>query len=263
MHEGYLVDYDPLVIRSEVTMQGAFLQPDEEVALQDRDTGRVRYEVLEDQRELPPPDIDQEWAVPDRDRKIVAEVATYLRDQERERGRFPKTLVFAHNDLPHVSHADRLVDLLRTEFERGDAFVQKITGSPSVDRPLQRIREFRNRPEPAIVVTVDMLSTGVDIPALENIVFLRPIKSRILFEQMMGRGTRRCDQIAKSHFTVFDAVGVLEYFAQASAFVAEPPDKPSRTVAEVIDAILNNQDRDYNVRSLVRRLQRIAKEITF
>ena len=43
--------------------------------------------------------------------------------------------------------------------------MQKITGSPSVDRPLQKIREFRNRPNPKVVVTVDMLTTGVDIPA--------------------------------------------------------------------------------------------------
>jgi type I restriction enzyme, R subunit len=49
--------------------------------------------------------------------------------------------------------------------------------------------KFRNLRTPAIVVTVDLLSTGVDIPDLEFIVFLRPVKSRILFEQMLGRGT--------------------------------------------------------------------------
>src|SRR5439155_832988 len=80
----------------------------------------------------------------------------------------------------------------RYEYGHGDGFVQKLTGSPPVDRPLQRIREFRNRPYPGIVVTVDMLSTGVDIPALEFLVFLRPVKSRILWEQMLGRGTRKC-----------------------------------------------------------------------
>lgn len=69
------------------------------------------------------------------------------------------------NDLPHTSHADQLVGLARDIFGHGDAFVQKITGT--VDRPLQRIREFRNRDLPGIVVTVDMLSTGVDIPDLE------------------------------------------------------------------------------------------------
>ena len=56
---------------------------------------------------------------------------------------------------------------------------------------LQAIREFRNRPEPGVVVSVDLMSTGVDIPDLEYPVFLRPIKSRILFEQMLGRGTRK------------------------------------------------------------------------
>ena len=75
------------------------------------------------------------------------------------------------------------MDLCRDIFGRGDAFVQKITGSATVDRPLQRIKEFRNRPEPHIVVTVDMLSTGVDIPSLENIIFLRPVKSRILLNK--------------------------------------------------------------------------------
>ena len=60
-------------------------------------------------------------------------------------------------------------------------------------------------PEPGIVVTVDLLSTGVDIPDLEFIVFLRPVQSRILFEQMLGRGTRKGEKYPdKSHFTVFD-----------------------------------------------------------
>jgi type I restriction enzyme, R subunit len=262
VREGYLVDYDPVVIRSDIAMRGTFLHPGEAVTLQDRQTGQLRFEQLEDERELPPSELDEEWAAPDRDRKVVKELAKYLREQEEALGHFPKTLIFAHNDLPHVSHADRLVNLLRDEFNRGDAFVQKITGNPNVDRPLQHIREFRNRPEPGIVVTVDMLSTGVDVPALENIVLLRPVKSRILFEQMLGRGTRRCDELGKTKFTVFDAVGALEYFAQASAFTADPPDKPTRQVGEVIRAIYNNEDRDYNVRVLVRRLQRIAKDVS-
>nr|MBC8446500.1 DEAD/DEAH box helicase family protein [Chloroflexota bacterium] len=262
VREGYLVDYDPIVIRSEIGMTGAFLRPGDEVGLTDRETGQLRFELLEDERELPPSELHQEWAAPDRDRKVAQEVAKYLREQEHERGHFPKTLVFAHNDIQHISHCNRLVNLWRDEFGRGDGFVEKITGSPDVDRPLQRIREFRNRPEPGIVVTVDMLSTGVDIPALENIVFLRPVKSRILFEQMMGRGTRRCDEISKAHFTVFDAVRVLEYFSQASAFTADPPAKPTRKVSEIVEAIYDNEDHDYNVRVLVRRLQRVTKNIS-
>jgi type I restriction enzyme R subunit len=262
VREGYLVDYDPITVRSEVALHGAFLHPGEEVGLQDRDTGALRYEQLEDERELPASELQQDWTAPDHDRKVVKEVARYLAEQERELGRFPKTLIFAHNDLPHLSHADRLVDLLRNEFGRGDAFVEKITGSPTVDRPLKRIREFRNRPEPKIVVTVDMLSTGVDIPALENIVLLRPIKSRILFEQMLGRGTRLCPEISKAKFTVFDAVGALDYFARVTGFTADPPQATTKPVREVIQAIYDNCDRDYNVRVLTRRLQRIARDVS-
>ena len=98
-------------------------------------------------------------------------------------------LIFAANDLPHTSHADQLVNLARDIFGRGDAFVQKITGSPTVDRPLQRIREFRNRDNPGVVVTVDMLSTGVDIPEVVNLVFAKPVFSFVKFWQMIGRGT--------------------------------------------------------------------------
>jgi type I restriction enzyme R subunit len=115
------------------------------------------------------------------------------------------------------------------------------------------------------VVTVDLLSTGVDIPDLEFIVFLRPVKSRILFEQMLGRGTRKGEHFSdKSHFVVFDCFDgtLLEYFRKATAITAEPPRRESRTLTELIEDIWQNRDRDYNVRCLVKRLQRINKEMS-
>ena len=140
--------------------------------------------------------------------------------------------------------------LRRIEEEcRGEAgaIVQKITGSKTVDRPLQRIREFRNRPAPAVAVTVDMLSTGVDIPDLEFIIFLRPVKSRILFEQMLGRGTRKGDKFPdKSHFTVFDCFDgtLIQYFRQATGITAEPLQQETRTIQELVENIWQNRDRD-------------------
>jgi len=264
VREGYLVDYDVMKVHSDITMNGLFLKPGEEVGLKDTVTGRMTFEVLEDEREFDTTDLEAKVTAPDRNRKIVKEFAKYALEQEKEFGHFPKTLFFAVNDLRHVSHSDQLVDMLRDEFGRGDAFVQKITGSPTVDRPLQRIREFRNRPEPAVVVTVDMLTTGVDVPRIENLVFLRPVKSRILFEQMLGRGTRKCDEIHKTHFTVFDAFDgtLLEYFKSASDFLVEPPEKPTRSIRDVVASIYGNKDRDYNVRVLVKRLQRIDKNVS-
>ena len=264
VREGFLVDYDAVAIQSDITVNGAFLEEGEEVGLINTKTGQLRFEILEDEKELPAPTTETDWTAPDRNRKIVQEIKKYILDHEEQLDHFPKTLIFAQNDIEHISHCNRLVEILREEFNRGDDFVQKITGSPSVDRPLQRIREFRNRTNPGIVVTVDMLSTGVDVRRIENIVFLRPVKSRILFEQMMGRGTRRCPGIHKSHFTVFDCFNgtLLEYFRKTTGITAEAPVKATKPIREIIRAIADNEDRQYNIRVLSKRLHRISKNIT-
>ncbi len=264
VREGYLVDYDAVSIKSDITLKGLFLKEGEEVNSIDTTSGTSRYYTLEDERKFETTELEQKATAPDRNRKIIKEVAKYIRQQENDFGRFPKTLVFAINDMPHISHADQLVNILRDEFGKGDAFVEKITGSPTVDRPLQRIREFRNRPLPGIAVTVDMLTTGVDIPKLENLVFLRPVASRILFAQMLGRGTRRCDEINKTHFTVFDCFGgtLLQYFRDTTDFTVEPPSAPTRSIREIIESIYGNRDREYNIKVLVRRLRRIEKDIS-
>ena len=264
VREGYLVDYDPVSVHSDITMNGLFLKEGEQVKVIDTRTGAISYDNLEDERDFDTTEIERKASALDRNRKIVKEFTKYALEQEKETGHFPKTLVFAVNDLPHVSHADQLVNLFRDEFGRGDAFVEKITGSPTVDRPLRRIREFRNRPEPGVAVTVDMLTTGVDIPRIENLVFLRPVKSRILFAQMLGRGTRRCDEIGKTHFTVFDCFGgtLLEYFRRTTDFTVDPPSKPTRSFKEIIESVYGNKDREYNLKALIRRLQRIDKSVS-
>ncbi len=264
VQEGFLVDYDAVAIQSDITVNGTFLEEGEEVGLINTKTGQLAFEILEDEKELPATTTEIDWTAPDRNRKIVKEIKKYILDQEEQVGRFPKTLIFAQNDIDHISHCDRLVEILREEFNRGDDFVQKITGSKSVDRPLQKIREFRNRKNPAIVLTVDMLSTGVDVPRIENIVFLRPVKSRILFEQMMGRGTRRCDEHHKTHFTIFDCFNgtLLEYFRKTTGITAEAPVKATKPIREIVRAIADNEDRQYNIRVLSKRLHRISKNIT-
>ena len=165
--EGYLVDYDAVRIHSEISMKGIELEAGQEVKMIDTGTGEKWYDRLEDNRHFDVTKIEREATVPDRNRKIIQEFKKYALAQEKELGRFPKTLVFAVSDLEHASHADTLVDIINEEFNRGYGFCRKITGK--ADRPLEFIRRFRNLPEPSVVVTVDMLSTGVDIPPLEKI----------------------------------------------------------------------------------------------
>ena len=128
---------------------------------------------------------------------------------------------------------------------------------------MQKIKTFRNRPEPKIVVTVDMLSTGVDVPSIEFIVFLRPVKSRILWEQMLGRGTRLCNDINKDHFTIVDCFNgtLIDYFKNVSGFDYKMQ-KETVPISEVIEKIYNGEDKDYNIKVLTRRLRRIQKNMS-
>ena len=262
VREGHLVDWDLVKIKSDVRISGVFLKEGETVETVDPVSGAAQLDSLEDERDFDPTDVERKVTSPDSNRKILLELKRYTDEHQQRYGRFPKTLIFAANDLPHTSHADELGQLAVEIFGQGESFVRKITGR--VDRPLQKIREFRNRPNPGIAITVDLLSTGVDIPDLEFIVFLRSVKSRILFEQMLGRGTRKGEKLDdKSHFTVFDCFDgtLVASFKNATTMTTEPPDKPTRTIAEVINAIWDNKDRDYNVKCLVKRLQRIDKEM--
>jgi type I restriction enzyme R subunit len=263
VRERYLVDYDVVRVHSNVRMRGIFLQEGEQVATVNTTTGQQEFDLLEDERAFDTTQIEHDITAPDSNRKILQEIQKHAESHQQEYGRFPKTLIFADNDLPHTSHADQLVDMARDLFGQGDAFVAKITGK--VDRPLQRIREFRNRPNPAIAVTVDLLTTGIDIPDLEFLVFLRPVKSRILFEQMLGRGTRKGERHPdKSHFVVFDCFDgtLLEYFRSVTGITVETPEADGKSIAQIVEEIWGNQDRDYNIRRLTKRLHRIAKQMS-
>lgn len=260
--DGYLVDYEQVNINSNVKINGTFLKEGEVVRSVDRETGAKYYETLEDEREFNSTDIERKITSPDSNRKIIQEIAQYAYKHEEETGRFPKILIFANNDLDHISHADQVVSVCKDVFARGDDFVQKITGK--ADRPMQKIREFRNRPQPKISVTVDLLTTGIDIPAIEFIVFMRPVKSRILWVQMLGRGTRRCDDINKTHFKIFDCFGgsLVEYFADSTDFKIDPPRKQTMPINQVINNIVDQIDPDGHIDILTRRVHRIDRNIS-
>lgn len=98
-----------------------------------------------------------------------------------------------------------------------DDAVIKITGN--ADKPLELIRRFKNERLPNVAVTVDLLTTGIDVPEICNLVFLRQVNSRILFDQMLGRATRLCDfdGDAKDSFRVFDAVRIFQAIGNMTA----------------------------------------------
>lgn len=149
-----------------------------------------------------------------------------------------KTLIFAVDD----AHADMITQILKdyyTNLGISEEAVMKITGSIENGNPVkikEAIRRFKNETYPNIVVTVDLLTTGIDVEEIVNLVFMRRIRSRILFEQMLGRATRLCPEIGKTHFEIYDAVGVynaLELVSTMKPVVANP----ATTFDDLIDGI--------------------------
>src|SRR6266511_2564818 len=140
VREGYLVDYDVVRVRSNVRMNGVFLQEGEQVDQVDPETGTRQLDLLEDERAFDATEVERRITAPDSNRKILEELKAYAEKHEQEFGRFPKTLIFAANDLLHTSYAEKLVNLARDIFGWGDSFVAKITGR--IGREWQRIGEL-------------------------------------------------------------------------------------------------------------------------
>ena len=113
-------------------------------------------------------------------------------------------------------HADLIVKILKdiySESNLPNEAIKKITGSignGNKEKVQQAIRNFKNEDFPSIAVTVDLLTTGIDVPEITSLVFLRKVRSRFLYEQMLGRATRLCAKLNKTHFDIYDAVGTCE-----------------------------------------------------
>ena len=175
----------------------------------------------------------------------------------------PKTLIFAKDD----SHAEDIVKIVREEFGKGNEFCQKITYKVTGAKPADLIQSFRNSYNPRIVVTVDLIATGTDIKPVEIVMFMRSVQSRVLFEQMKGRGVRVInpdelravtpDAKAKTHFLIVDCVGVTEKTLSDT----KPLEKnPSVSLKALLDHVAAGGVKDDYLSSLASRLARIDKQ---
>lgn len=216
--DGVNVNYDVYRIKTEVTEAGAKVEKGYWLETLDKATRRKTAWQLDEDFEYDPSELDRSVQTPDQIRTVVRT----LRDQWNvdlfpQREELPKTLVFAKDD----NHAEKIVEILREEFGRGNEFAQKITYRTTGTSPEQLIKDFRTAYYPRIAVTVDMIATGTDIKPVEIVVFMRSVKSRSFFEQMKGRGVRICnatdlqqvnpgEHVVKDHFVIVDAVGVCE-----------------------------------------------------
>ena len=290
--DGVNVDFDVWRIRTQITEGGATIVAAPTDVYVDKRHKLTRAERLEKLQ------ADLTYTANELDRDVVAEdqIRTVIREfRDRviptafpDRAEVPKTLIFAKDD----SHADDIVRMVRDEFGEKNEFCEKITYRTGFTRIAKKVKNedgtesevtewvktasltpdeilanFRNSYYPRVAVTVDMISTGTDVKAIECVFFLRNVKSAGFFEQMKGRGVRIIspDKLktvtpsarAKERFVIVDAVGVCEQDKTDSHTLNR---KPSATLSELLEYVGQGGIDPDALTTLAGRLARLQRE---
>ncbi len=257
--DGFLVDHEPpYTIATELGEGGIRWKAGEAVEAWDPSTGAIDKVNLPDDVEIEIEDFNRKVVTESFNREVCRALAEHVDPSLDE-----KTLVFCVND----AHADLVVKILKEVFTEkygavDDDAVMKITGAS--DQPLQLIRRYKNERLPNVAVTVDLLTTGVDVPKICNLVFLRRVRSRILYDQMIGRATRRCDEIGKEVFRIFDAVGSYAAMSKVSDMkpVVTNPRVTFEKLVEELLSVAESAHRKIVLDQLLAKLQRKVRRLS-
>lgn len=298
--DGVNVDFDVWRIRTKITESGATIvaaPTDVYVDKRHKLTRAERLEKLQADLTYTANELDRDVVAEDQIRTVIREYRDNVlptafpdrldRDGKRE---VPKTLIFAKDD----SHADDIVRMVRDEFGEKNEFCEKITYRTGFTRVVKKVKHadgsesdvtewvktasltpdeilanFRNSYYPRIAVTVDMISTGTDVKAIECVFFLRNVKSAGFFEQMKGRGVRIIspDKLrvvtpsahAKDRFVIVDAVGVCEQDKTDSCTLNR---QPSATLEQLLEYVGQGGTDEEALTTLAGRFARLQREFT-
>lgn len=193
---------------------------------------------------------ERDIRMPDRTRAIAEDLWEQLGKYNL---RDEKSIIFCVDD----THAAFVAQELRRLSGNND-YAARITRAERNSHQLERNFAVVGPSNPRVAVTVDLLTTGFDAPDVKNIVFVRPLRSAILYKQMKGRGTRLCEDIDKRYFTIFDYSGASQLEdaefdghpanRQKAAPAAKPPKKPAgeappKPIGEGVSVVISAENR--------------------
>ena len=263
--EGYLVDHDaPHHLETKLSTEGIHYKSGDTVTLYDPVTREItNSELLEDELDFDIENFNRQVISENFNRTVLSEIARDIDPENpEEQG---KTLIYAVDD----SHADMIVSILKEIYsETGvdNEAIKKITGSVGGGNPkkvTEAIKLFKNERFPSIAVTVDLLTTGIDVPEITTLVFMRRVKSRILFEQMLGRATRLCPKIHKTHFEIYDPVGVYDSLESVNTMkpVVVNPTTSFTQLLDGLETVETEEVVQAQINQIIAKLQRKKRQM--
>ena len=265
--DGVNVDFTVYKITTAITTAGSAIEAGEFAGYRDRQTRKIRWNAVDEPVEYTAAQLDRAVVAEDQIRTVLQTFKDKLfTELFPGRTTVPKTLIFAKDD----SHADDIVQIAREVFSKGNQFATKITYRTHDGKPEDLLQSFRNSMYPRIVVTVDMIATGTDVKPLECLVFMRSVKSRTYFEQMIGRGVRVIndtdfqavtdDAKRKDRFIVVDAVGVMD---TPLAETVQPLErKPGQSLKDLFKQVAFGSKDPQVASTIAGRLARLDKHLT-
>lgn len=244
--DGYLVPYKIYKIATNLYKEGLNINEAEEVIYDDE----IEPEKLKDYYEAS--EFERTVTIPDQIKLLSEKVVETLDKTDP----FGKTIVFCVD----MVHAQQVKDKLN-ELKKDEEYATRIVSEDKDDMTKFRDKEM---PQPVIATTVDLLSTGIDIPHLQNIVFMRTVSSKVLFKQIIGRGSRLFE--GKGFFRIID-------FTNASRLIddwdippeppklPEPPEEPKDPFDKLVfGVVIDNKSEEPVAKAQVRvRISRWAK----
>lgn len=152
-------------------------------------------------------EFERKVTIPDLTKKIAEHLSTLL----KRFGKMEKTIVFCVNN----DHAREMTKHLGNHFssEGFKNYAVTIVSEEGGAHDLANAFKDSEKKTPVIATTVDLLSTGIDIPSVKNIVLIRPISSVVLFNQIIGRGSRIDENVGKYFFRIIDYVNATRLFS--------------------------------------------------
>lgn len=192
--------------------------------------------------------------LPDRTEKMCEHLAGLIKTY----GEMQKTIVFCVT----MEHAGEVAKHLQNHFAHlgFPNYAVRIVSEETDSMALLKTFQDQAQNVPVVATTVDLLSTGFDAPTVQNIVFMKPIRSPIVFKQIMGRGSRISKEKGKFWYRVIDYTNATRLIDEW--IEGKPEIKPETPRTNYLNGIVVEEETLTPIENALMTIQLSANEQT-